>query len=224
MDILFLFGFIVFAYLLGAVPFGLVLTRVAGYGDIRQIGSGNIGATNVLRTGNKFLALMTVLLDSGKVAIVIGIYWFFFAASAAQGHQDIAAFYALLFGLFGIVGHCYPVWLGFKGGKGFATTLGALVAAVPFAGLCAIVAWVVTAFTSRISSLAALVAITVAPVVTFFIYGAMPFVVSCAISALVFWRHRENIDRLRKGTESKIGDKKKEAALRDEQPISKEQE
>lgn len=186
-----------FGYLIGSIPFGLVLTRIAGLGDIRTIGSGNIGATNVLRTGNKRLALATLVLDGGKGAAAVLL------AYILLGHDA-----ALLAALGAILGHCFPVWLKFKGGKGVATTLGTLLAAVPYAGLIACATWLAMALVFRISSLSALVAVLAAPIATYFIYGTMPAVIALLITALVWWRHTENIRRLLKGQEPKIGKKK----------------
>lgn len=188
---------IIIGYLIGSIPFGLVLSALFGYGDIRKIGSGNIGATNVLRTGNKPLALATLLLDSGKGAIAVGAGLLLF-----PGVMPVAV------GLAAIFGHCFPVWLKFKGGKGVATTLGTLLAAVPFAGLAACIAWLLSAFLFRISSLAALIAMLIAPITTFFVYGPKPFMVVCLISTLVYVRHKDNIKRLLKSQEPKIGAKK----------------
>ncbi len=187
---------VAFGYLTGSVPFGLVLCRLAGYGDIRRIGSGNIGATNVLRTGNKPLAALTLFLDGGKGA---------FAALAVHVFYDIDM--ALVTGLGAVIGHIFPVWLKFKGGKGVATTLGTLVAAAPLSGLIACAVWLGAAVMFRISSLAALIAMAVAPVVTFFIYGSFPAAVTVIISAIVWVRHKDNILRLLRGEEPKIGKK-----------------
>lgn len=193
----------IISYLFGSTPFGLILCKLFGYGDIRKIGSGNIGATNVLRTGNKLLALVTLILDSGK-----GLFAVLFSAAIIKdfGAHD----FLLVCGLSAILGHCYPVWLKFKGGKGVATMLGTLLAAVPLAGVAACLTWLVTAFIFKISSLSALVAMVVAPIVVFFVYGAAPAVICILISALVFWKHRENIRRLIKGEEPKISFRKKE--------------
>lgn len=194
-------------YAFGSIPFGLVLTRLAGYGDIRAIGSGNIGATNVLRTGNKPLALATLLLDSGKGAIVV------LAAAYFIGTTPLSA---LLIALGAILGHCFPVWLGFKGGKGVATTFGTLLAAVPVAGLIACGVWLVCAAAFRISSLSALIAILTLPVSVYFIHGLLPAFVSALVALLVFIRHKENIKRILNGNEPKIGAKKNN----DEKPVS----
>ncbi|MFN3699997.1 MAG: glycerol-3-phosphate 1-O-acyltransferase PlsY [Alphaproteobacteria bacterium] len=194
--------FIVFAalsYLIGAIPFGLIVTKLAGLGDIRAIGSGNIGATNVLRTGNKPLAALTLFLDAFKGAIPIIIFLQFFPPHFT---------YMLLYGLCAVIGHCFPIWLKFKGGKGVATSLGVLIAAVPFTGLLACLVWIMSALAARISSLAAISAMIFAPALTFAIYGQDAALVNAAISAIVIYRHKDNIKRLRSGTEPKIGQKK----------------
>ena len=196
-------------YGFGSIPFGLVLTRLAGLGDIRDIGSGNIGATNVLRTGNKPLALATLILDSGKGALAIAaIHLLFYVRQGRWMDPEHAVLFGLIGGGAAILGHCFPVWLKFKGGKGVATTLGTLLAAVPLTGLIACAAWLASAFLFRISSLAALLAMIAAPVATFFIYGPAPAVINLLISLLVYIRHKDNIKRLIKGEEPKIGTKK----------------
>ncbi len=185
-----------FGYLLGSIPFGLVLTRSAGLGDIRAIGSGNIGATNVLRTGNKKLAAATLLLDGlkGTAAVLLAAYFGPAAALAA--------------GLGAFLGHLFPVWLGFKGGKGVATFLGVLLAVhwpafLVFAGV-----WIAMALAFRYSSLAALVASAATPVVLFLMGLGWPTViVFAAMTALSFAKHHETIARLLAGTESRIGAK-----------------
>ncbi len=185
---------LVAGYLLGSVPFGIVITRALGLGDLRSIGSGNIGATNVLRTGNKGAALATLLLDAGKGGVAVLLARLLLGETAAQ----MAALGAFL-------GHLYPVWLGFKGGKGVATYLGILLALLFPAGLAACATWLVAAMISRISSLAALVASASAPV-WLAIFG-MPGAIwlGVLLAALIWWRHRENIARLRTGQEPKIG-------------------
>lgn len=188
-------------YLLGSIPFGLVLTRLAGYGDIRQIGSGNIGATNVLRTGNKLLALATLVMDSGKGAIATLV-----ALWLGGTEAGIAAAAGSM------LGHSFPVWLGFKGGKGVATSLGVLLAISWPVGLAACATWLLAAAIFRISSLSALIAIGASPVVGWFLAGPAIAALCLFIAALVFVRHHENIARLLKGTEPRIGAKKKEAA------------
>ncbi len=168
-------------YLLGSIPFGLVLTRLAGLGDIRMIGSGNIGATNVLRTGNKPLALAVLLLDSGKGAVAVLL--------AAQAGEDAA----LAAGLGAVLGHLFPVWLGFKGGKGVATTLGTLLAL-----------WLAVALVFRISSAAALTAVATTPVAAFLMRHPALAVVALLIAGLVWYKHGANIRRLLDGTEPHI--------------------
>jgi len=184
-------------YIIGSIPYGLLLSAISGHGDIRNIGSGNIGATNVLRTGNKGLAFLTLVLDAlkGSVAILAVMSLPFSAP-------------ALLVGLSAIIGHCFPVWLKFKGGKGVATTLGVLFAAVPLAGLVAAATWGIVAGFFRYSSLSALCAVAIAPLATFLIYGPMPAAITILIALLVFGRHKDNIQRLMAGTEPKIGSKK----------------
>lgn len=191
----------IFGYLIGSIPFGLVLTKLAGLGDIRAIGSGNIGATNVLRTGSKKLAALTLLLDGGKGAAAVLL--------AAVIGSDEAAMVA---GLSAIIGHCFPLWLKFRGGKGVATTLGMLLALAPWTGLGACVIWLGTALLFRYSSLAALIAILAAPPLSHFIYADPNLTGTCAILTLLIWfKHRANIRRLIKGEEPKIGKKQKTA-------------
>lgn len=183
-------------YLFGSIPFGIVITRVFGLGDLRQIGSGNIGTTNVLRTGSKPAAAATLILDGGKGAIAVLVARWLAAEDAAQ-----------LAGLMAFLGHCFPIWLKFKGGKGVATFLGLMLALAWPVGVACCLTWLVTALVSRISSLSALVA---AASSTFWILilGYSPvFILGIAVTLLVFWRHSENISRLRAGTEPKIGQK-----------------
>jgi glycerol-3-phosphate acyltransferase PlsY len=183
-------------YLLGSIPFGLLLTRLGGYGDVRQIGSGNIGATNVLRTGSKGLAALTLILDAvkGFAAPAIGAMWSNEAMLAASGAV--------------LLGHMFPVWLAFHGGKGLATALGVVIAiawpVAVVAGLC----WLATATLFRYSSLAALVACVVAAVCAGFVVDAARAVVIVTIALVIILRHHENIHRLLAGTESRISFKK----------------
>ena len=187
----------VLAYLLGSVPFGIVITRALGLGDLRQIGSGNIGATNVLRTGNKGAALATLLLDAAKGGIAVLIARALVGEDAAQ-----------LAGLAAFLGHLFPVWLGFRGGKGVATFLGTLLALAWPVGLAACATWAATAAVSRISSLSALVAAASASVwLVVFDQGRL-LVLVILLTLLVYVRHAANIARLRAGTEPKIGKKK----------------
>ena len=188
-------------YLLGSIPFGLVLTRLAGLGDIRKIGSGNIGATNVLRTGNKPLAAATLILDSGKGAI---------AALLAQAIFGPEA--ALVAGGASMLGHTFPVWLGFNGGKGVATALGVLLAVSWPVGVIACATWLAMAFLFRISSLSALTALGISPIVGWFFGGPLVASLCLFIAALVYLRHAANIRRLLKGEEPKISFSKKKAA------------
>lgn len=185
-------------YLLGSIPFGLVLTKPFGY-DLRTIGSGNIGATNVLRTGRKDLALLTLLLDSGKGAI---------AAAVAGWLLAWAPEPMLAAGFAAVLGHNFPLWLKFKGGKGVATTLGVLLVTAWPVGLAACATWLVTAAVSRYSSLAALVALSLSPVYAGFLATPAHVATYAALAVLALVRHRENIQRLTRGQESKIGQKK----------------
>ena len=184
-------------YLLGSVPFGLVLTRMAGLGDIRTIGSGNIGATNVLRTGNKGLAAAVLILDSGKGAV---------AALLAGWHLSSEA--AAVAGLFAVLGHNFPVWLNFKGGKGVATTLGVLLAISWPVGIGACLTWVAVAAIFRYSSLAALVALALSPFYALIFSDVWVIVTALILAVLAILRHRANIQRLLTGAEPKIGRKK----------------
>lgn len=188
-----------FGYLLGSIPFGLVLCKMAGLGDIRKIGSGNIGATNVLRTGNKPLAAATLLLDSGKGALAVAIVYIMIGYNAA-----------MLAGFFALVGHCYPLWLNFKGGKGVATALGTLLALSPIVGLVTCMIWMVTALMSRMSSLAALVAVGFSPLIAHYVSANPNLPGFCAaVTVLVYLKHRDNIKRILSKQEPKIGQKKK---------------
>ena len=201
----------VLCYFIGSIPFGLLLTKISGYGDIRSIGSGNIGTTNVLRTGNKKLALLTLILDASKgtfmIFICVGIPNFTETSNLTVSTEEFQI--ALGLGYCAIAGHCFPIWLKFKGGKGVATALGVFLAAVPYAGLAACVAWILTAKITKISSLSALIAVGIAPIVTLFIYGAAPAGICALITLLIWIRHKDNITRLLKGEEPKIGADKK---------------
>ena len=184
------------AYLLGSVPFGLVMARVFGLGDIRAIGSGNIGATNVLRTGNRLAAFLTLIGDAGKGGIAVLLARALLAEDAAQ-----------LAGLFAFLGHCFPVFLGFKGGKGVATFLGALLALFWPAGIAACLTWAVTAAITRISSLSALVAAVLAPVWISLLGMPQAALVTALLAVLVVIRHKTNIGWLMRGEEPRIGSK-----------------
>jgi glycerol-3-phosphate acyltransferase PlsY len=205
---------VVGGYLLGSIPFGLVLTRAAGLGDIREIGSGNIGATNVLRTGRKDLALATLLLDAGKAgaALLIAKAVASWLGAAALG-DDGAYQVGLVAGAAAFVGHCYPVWLNFKGGKGVATFFGVLFAGPWPIGVIAGVTWLAVATMFRYSSLAALCAAAIAPLAALIAgFSWSEVVFTLVLAALIFWRHAPNIARLRAGTEPRIGAKRDDAA------------
>jgi len=200
-------------YLLGSIPFGLVLTRLAGLGDIRDIGSGNIGATNVLRTGRKDLALATLLLDAGKAGIALMLArW---AASAAFPDQDSTqTVIGLVAGGAAFLGHCFPAWLGFKGGKGVATFFGVLFAGIWPIGIVAGATWLAVAAMLRFSSLAALCAAAIAPLAAWAGgFDIAEIVFAALLAVLIFWRHRANIARLIAGTEPRIGNKTKGAPI-----------
>ena len=182
-------------YLLGSLPFGVLISKAMGLGDLRKIGSGNIGATNVLRTGNKGAAAATLLLDGGKGAAAVLIARALGADGLAVQAAGVAAFF----------GHCFPVWLGFKGGKGVATFLGLMLALIWPVGLLCCLSWLAGAFVSRVSSVGALTASASAPV-WMLILGRTDLVIAAVLlAALVWWRHAANIARLRAGTEPKIG-------------------
>lgn len=191
---LFLVAF--FAYLLGSVPFGVVITRLMGLGDLRQIGSGNIGATNVLRTGNKGAAAATLLLDGAKGAVAVLI------ARAVAGEDA-----AQLAGLAAFLGHLYPVFLNFRGGKGVATFLGVLLALAWPVGLACCATWLVVAILARISSLSALAAAASSTIWMLVLGQGQMLFLGMILTLLVFFRHAANIQRLRTGTEPKIGKK-----------------
>ena len=192
----------VVGYMLGSIPWGLLLTRLAGKGDIRAVGSGNIGATNVLRAGGKGLAAATLLLDGGKGAVAVLIMG---QVGGAQSGAD----FMLLAGLFAVIGHNFPIWLKFQGGKGVATTLGVLLAIAWPVGLIACATWLLVAAVLRYSSLAALVALGVAPFVMAALVDTAHTVVAGLLTLLGFARHHANIRRLLRGEEPKIGAKNK---------------
>jgi acyl phosphate:glycerol-3-phosphate acyltransferase len=191
-------------YLLGSIPFGLVLTRLAGKGDIRKIGSGNIGATNVLRTGNKFLALLTLICDIGKGAAAVLL---------AELYLPGLGIYA---GGGAFIGHLYSVFLKFKGGKGVATFLGTMIALQPSVGLACCLTWVISAIIFRISSLAALIAAVASPFYSYYFINFMfksdgpnfnLAILASIMCILILLKHKDNINRLVQGTEPKIGGK-----------------
>ena len=180
-------------YLLGSIPFGLVLTRLAGKGDIRHIGSGNIGATNVLRTGSKWLAALTLVLDCLKATAAVLL------AQRVFG-EETAVFAAAG----ALIGHLYPVWLKFRGGKGVATFLGVLIPLLPMAAGVYAAIWLLLLLTIRISSVAGMTAAVSAPIAAFVLHSSF-FPMLLGFAVLVLWKHRENILRLRRGTEPRIG-------------------
>lgn len=188
-------------YLLGSIPFGLILTRVAGLGDVRTIGSGNIGATNVLRTGNKGLAALTLVLDAfkGTAAVLL--------AHAYGAEHGIAILASLLGGLGAFLGHIFPAWLGFKGGKGVATYIGVLLGTVWPAALFFCATWLVCALLTRYSSVSSLVASLVTPAALFLRGDVAESVLALLMTLLLLWKHRSNISRLIEGEEPKIGAK-----------------
>lgn len=187
----------VLGYLLGSIPFGVLVTRAMGLGDLRQIGSGNIGATNVLRTGNKAAALATLLLDGGKGALAVLLARWFLAEDAAQ-----------VAGLAAFLGHLFPVWLGFKGGKGVATFLGLLLALNWIVGAAVCLTWLVSAVIGRVSSIAALVAAATSALWILFLTDGSLLLLSFVLTLLIYVRHWENLKRIKAGTEPRIGQKK----------------
>ncbi len=185
-----------FGYLLGSIPFGLIIAHLAGQGDIRKIGSGNIGATNVLRTGHKGLAALTLVFDAAKAGIAAMIAGYLWGYNAA-----------LIAGAAAVIGHCFPIWLGFKGGKGVATYFGFLLAMDWRVALIAALVWFLTALTSRMSSLSALLACLAAPIAAYALGEQGLALTSALLSLMIYIRHKDNIKRIIAGQESKIGKK-----------------
>lgn len=181
-------------YLLGSIPFGFLIVHLNGKGDIREIGSGNIGATNVLRTGNKNIALITLLLDGSKAAMALFIFEYFYGVN-----------FGLIAGASALIGHCYPIWLKFRGGKGVATFFGFLVASSWVIAALIGSVWLVVALISRMSSLAAILAAILTPLIAFSFNNSKLAVVSSILAVIIVFRHSENIIRIVKGTESKFG-------------------
>jgi len=205
----FIVAVLVGGYLLGSIPFGLIATRLGGAGDIRAIGSGNIGATNVLRTGRRDLAAITLIGDGGKGALAVLVAWLLATRTQTPGSAQTAA---ALAGGAAFVGHIFPVWLKFRGGKGVATFFGTLLAIAWPVGLLAGATWIAMAALFRMSSLAALTAAALAPLFAFAVHAGYPvIVVSVFMAVLIFIRHHENIRRLLRGEEPKIGGGKKPA-------------
>ncbi|WP_404292157.1 glycerol-3-phosphate 1-O-acyltransferase PlsY [Microvirga sp. RSM25] len=194
-NLLHLLAALIFGYLLGSIPFGLIFTRMAGLGDVRKIGSGNIGATNVLRTGRKGLAAATLVGDAlkGTAAVLIAAQW---------GPQ-----FATVAALGAFMGHLFPVWLKFKGGKGVATFIGVLIGLKPLAALIFVLIWIGVAFASRYSSLSALIASAATPIVLWLLGEPGMAGTTIILVALLWWKHSQNISRLLAGTEGKIGQK-----------------
>ncbi len=186
------------SYLLGSVPFGLLFTKMAGLGDIRDVGSGNIGATNVLRTGRKDLALVTLIMDAGKGAIAVLLTRYMVDPALAP-----------LAGAAAFIGHCFPIYLKFKGGKGVATFFGTVFAINPLMGLACGVTWLLAAAIFRFSSLSALIASLLAPAISYYIVGPDSWIFIAFMTLVIYIRHKENIARLMRGEEPKIGKKNK---------------
>ncbi len=186
------------SYLLGSIPFGLLFTRMAGLGDIRDVGSGNIGATNVLRTGRKDLALATLIMDAGKGAIAVLLTRYMVDPALAP-----------LAGAAAFIGHCFPIYLKFKGGKGVATFFGTVFAINPLLGLACGVTWLLAAAIFRFSSLSALIASLLAPAISYYIVGPDSWIFIAFMTLVIYIRHKENIARLMRGEEPKIGKKNK---------------
>lgn len=183
-------------YLLGSIPFGLVITKLAGLGDIRAIGSGNIGATNVLRTGRKDLALATLLLDAGKAGLAAAVVGYFLGTTTG-----------LIAGAAAFAGHCFPVWLKFKGGKGVATFVGTMLVVAWPVGLAVIASWLITFAIFRMSSLGALVGALAAPIAALVLGRPDVAIMTGLLAVLIYWLHRANIERILNGTEPRVGRK-----------------
>ena len=201
---LFFLCFFLFGYFMGSIPFGLLLSKLFGLGDIRKIGSGNIGATNVLRTGNKKIAFLTLILDGTKGALAIYVvsisqsFVEFNLANNINHFQSLVAVSA-------VIGHCFPIWLNFKGGKGVATGFGTIIFLNMYVGVIALLIWVSIAKLFRISSLSALISYLFIPILMFFFTSEKSFfIASVLISLICYLQHRENIKRLLNGSEAKI--------------------
>ena len=183
-----------FGYLAGSIPFGIIISKILRLGDLRKVGSGNIGATNVLRTGNKLAAFLTLLFDFSKGICAVLITRHFFGEDAVQ----ISAFSAL-------VGHCYPIWLRFSGGKGVATFLGATIALSFMIGIICCFVWLFVAVVKKMSSLASLTSSASAPVAAIFLNQPNTIILLVLLAGMIFFRHKKNIDRIIKGVEPRIG-------------------
>ena len=189
---------------MGSIPFGLLLTKISGLGDIRNIGSGNIGATNVLRTGNKKMALLTLILDGTKGGLAIHVVSIFPSFIEFHFINNINLFQSLV-AVSAVIGHCFPIWLNFKGGKGVATGFGTIIFINMYVGVIALLIWVSIAKLFRISSLSALISYLFIPILMFFFTSEKSFfIASVLISLICYLQHRENIKRLLNGSEAKI--------------------
>lgn len=204
-----LFLILIICYLIGSIPFGLILTKLFDNNDLRNIGSGNIGATNVLRTGNKTLALLTLILDLSKSFIPLFIFFQLYPHPIINDFFNLIIvdkiFLILVFGYFFVLGHCFPIWLKFKGGKGIATSLGVILSIDFFIGLCLLTIWILVFLIFKISSLSALISSTSFPILIFFKYEKVNLLyLSILLTIFVFFTHRANIIRLLKKEEKKI--------------------
>lgn len=204
-----LFLILIICYLIGSIPFGLILTKLFHNNDLRNIGSGNIGATNVLRTGNKTLALLTLILDLSKSFIPLFIFFKLYPYQITNNFFNLIIvdkiFLILVFGYFFVLGHCFPIWLKFKGGKGIATSLGVILSIDFFIGLCLLTIWILVFLIFKISSLSALISSTSFPILIFFKYEKVNLLyLSILLTIFVFFTHRANIIRLLKKEEKKI--------------------
>ena len=204
-----LFLIFIICYLIGSIPFGLILTKLFDNNDLRNIGSGNIGATNVLRTGNKILALLTLILDLSKSFIPLFIFFKLYPHPIINDFFNLIIvdkiFLILVFGYFFVLGHCFPIWLKFKGGKGIATSLGVILSIDFFIGLCLLTIWILVFLIFKISSLSALISSTSFPILIFFKYEKVNLLyLSILLTIFVFFTHRTNIIRLLKKEEKKI--------------------
>ena len=204
-----LFLIFIICYLIGSIPFGLILTKLIDNNDLRNIGSGNIGATNVLRTGNKTLALLTLILDLSKSFIPLFIFFKLYPHLIINDYFNLIIvdkiFLILVFGYFFVLGHCFPIWLKFKGGKGIATSLGVILSIDFFIGLCLLTIWILVFLIFKISSLSALISSTSFPILIFFKYEKLNLLyLSILLTIFVFFTHRANIIRLLKKEEKKI--------------------
>ena len=204
-----LFLIFIICYLIGSIPFGLILTKLFDNNDLRNIGSGNIGATNVLRTGNKTLALLTLILDLSKSFIPLFIFFKLYPNPIINDFFNLIIvdkiILILVFGYFFVLGHCFPIWLKFKGGKGIATSLGVILSIDFFIGLCLLTIWILVFLVFKISSLSALISSTSFPILIFFKYEKVNLLyLSILLTIFVFFTHRANIIRLFKKEEKKI--------------------